>query len=87
MIKWKLPDNNEPGFLRRKRDLTALLDAPPSPSNMDKMLYFLLPFVDADNPKEVLLDASKAEYGEAIIHLLGYGSSVPDPKGESSGQQ
>jgi len=86
-MKWKLPAATEPGFLRRRRELSILLDAEPTPKNQDAVLDFLVPFVDSDNPKEALLDASQAEYGFAIVYLMGYTNSVPDPKGESSGQQ
>lgn len=85
-IKWNLPDNDAPGFLRRKREITALLDAPPTPQGLDKLLKFLIQFVD-DEDKDVLLDASKVEYGQAVMHLLGYSNTVTDPKGGKSEQQ
>jgi hypothetical protein len=90
-IKWKLPGHDEPGYLRRRRDLIALLDAEPSPENMDKMIEFLLPFIEQPKSRKAkenaLLDASKAEYGKAVLEILGYGVSVPDPKGVKSGPQ
>ena len=86
MIKWNLPDNDAPGFLRRKREITALLDLSPSPQNLDTLLKFLIQFVE-DEDKDALLDASKAEYGVAILHLLGFAQTVTDPKGGKSAQQ
>ena len=81
-IKWKLPGVNEPGFLRRRGEIIALLDAAPTPKSMDAILAYLVPFVDApeDEAREILLESSRLEYGEAVINLLGYDYSVPDPK-------
>ena len=78
-IKWKLPTINEPGFLKRRRELSVLLDAEPTPENLDKITDYLSQFSDDD-----ISDCSKAEYGVAVIALMGYGSSVSDPKGGSS---
>lgn len=87
MIKWKLPSPDEPGFLRRRLDLSALLDAEPTPENQEAVIEFLIPFVDAPKKeaRERLLDASKAEYGVAILNLLGLGNIVTPPKDGSSG--
>jgi hypothetical protein len=86
-IKWKLPGVNEPGFLRRRGEIIELLDAAPTPESMDAVLDYLVPFVDApeDEAREILKDCSRLEYGEAVINLLGYDYSVPDPKGGNSG--
>jgi len=67
-------------------DLTAILDAEPTPENQEALVQFLLPYVDSEEPREALLDASHVEYGQAILSLLGYGNTVSDPKGESSEQ-
>ena len=88
MIKWKLPSPDEPGFLRRRRELTLLLDAEPTPENLEAIMDFLEPYVKAQkgkSRKDILLDASKVEYGIGVLSILGYGNSVPDPKGGSSG--
>lgn len=82
---WKLPTSDEPGFLRRKRELTKLLDAEPTPENLDAVLTFLAPFVEGG--EEALLDATQSEYGAAIVYLMGYSNTVSDPKGVSSGLQ
>ena len=91
MITWKLPTPDEPGFLRRRRALSELLDLPPTPENTDKLLDFLAPYVvtvpKGKSAKNILLDASQAEYGTAVMQILGYGNTVTDPKGESSGLQ
>ena len=83
-MKWNLPTSSEPGFLRRRRELSILLDAEPTPENQDAVLDFLAPFVEGEDPKEQLLDATQAEYGHAIVYLMGYTNSVPDPKEGSS---
>jgi hypothetical protein len=90
MIQWKLPTPDEPRFLKRRRELAELLDLEPTPENTDRLIDFLVPFVEAKNKKEareILLEASQREYGFAVLTLLGYGSTVPDPKGGSSGQR
>lgn len=81
-MKWKLPTANEPGFLRRKRELTELLDAEPTPENLEATIAFLAPFVEGG--EEALINASKVEYGVGILSILGYGNSVTDPKEDSS---
>ena len=81
MIKWKLPTADEPGFLRRRRELSVLLDAEPTPENLDKITDFLKDYVE---DPETLKDCSQVEYGHAIVILMGYGSSVSSPKGVSS---
>ena len=86
-MKWKLPGYTEPGFLQRRLELTALMDAEPSLDSLGDLLDFLEQFVDAEDPRQALLQASQAEYSEAIIRLLGYGNSVKPPKEGSSGQQ
>ncbi len=83
-IKWKLPGPDAPGYLRRRREVIELLDAEPSPENMDSLVAFLEQFVE---DPDTLLDCSKKEYGRAMLHFLGYGFTVPDPKDESSGGQ
>jgi hypothetical protein len=86
-IKWKLPGLSEPGFLRRKMELTAILDAEPTPDNLEDLVDFLTPYVEAEDPREALLEVSRVEYSHAILELLGYGNSVTPPKGGSSEQQ
>lgn len=86
MINWKLPTINDPGFLKRRREIAALLDLAPTPENTDKLIDYLAQFVEGDpeEAKEALLDASQTEYGQAIASLLGYASAVSDPKGGKS---
>jgi hypothetical protein len=86
MIKWKLPTADDPGFLRRRRELASILDAEPTPENNEKLIEYLKDYVDAENPVETLLEASQREYGAAVLHLMGFANMVPDPKGGSSGQ-
>ena len=83
-IKWRLPTTDEPGFLRRRRDLAELLDLLPTPENTEKLMDFLVPYVEGDDPKEQLLNATQAEYSLAVVQMLGYGNTVSDPKGVSS---
>lgn len=80
-IKWKLPGPDATGFLRRRREVIALLDAEPTPENMEAIIEFLTPFVE---DPDTLLDCSKREYGQAILNFLGYDYKVPDPKGGRS---
>ena len=82
-IKWNLPGPDDPGFLRRRREVIELLDAEPTPESMENLIEFLTPFVE---DPDTLLDCSRKEYGQAILAFLGYSFNVPDPKGGSSGQ-
>jgi len=89
MIEWDLPGPNTPGFLRRRRDLGALLDAEYNPTNLEAVNEYLLQFIkqpeDRHEALEVLLDLSAAEYSRTILYLIGQ-LRIPDPKGEPSGQ-
>jgi len=82
-IKWKLPGPDEPGFLRRRQEIIALLDAKPTPEANDNILKFLRPYVE---DPDTLLDCTRREYGRAILSLLGIDHKVSDPKEGSSGQ-
>jgi hypothetical protein len=88
-IEWKLPDENEPGYLRRRRELTAVLNAPASPQAVDASIDYMLRYVakpeDPKEAREALLDLSAVEFHRATLELLGYKvGKVPDPKGEKS---
>ena len=85
-IKWNLPTRDDAGYLRRKRELAELVEAAPTPENLDAMFKFLLPFIEKpENRKEAmeaLLDMTEAEYGKVTLGMLGYVFKVPDPKAE-----
>lgn len=83
-IIWKLPGPDEPGFLRRRRALIALLDAEPTVENHVLIIKFLQQFVE---DPDTILDCSRREYGDAVLSMLGYKYSVSDPKEGSSGAQ
>ena len=86
-IKWKLPDVNEPGYLRRRRDLLKILDDEASKEGLVNLVKFLVPYVEVEegeDPVEVLLDVSQSEYARIVLYFLGYSNMVSDPKGESS---
>ncbi len=83
MIKWKLPEIEEPGFLRRRLKIAELMDLLPTPENTDKLIDYLSQYVEEGD----ILDVSQQEYSEILLVLLGLKNSVSDPKGVSSGQQ
>ena len=80
-IKWRLPDPNEPGYLRRRRALTHLLDAPPTTDAVDALVGHLSQYVEEpSDPKEAIeaiLDLQGDEYRRVIVTLFGY--EVPPP--------
>ena len=88
-LHWHLPGPDEPGHLRRRRELAALVDAPPTPTNVDALADYLLQFAKVDDPdqdgREYILDLPELVYKGVIIKLLGYEAKVPDPKGGRSG--
>ena len=89
-MKWKLPGPDEKGYLKRKREISALLVLLPSPENIDKLAEYLVQFVeepaDPADALEAVLECPREEYQHAINHLLGYtGMKVSDPKEEKSG--
>lgn len=90
-LKWNLPDPDAPGFLRRKRLLTEILDEQPSPENFQRLMKFLADFLDHEPDEEYeaiferLMECSRIEYAQAIMNILGYDYKITDPKGERSG--
>lgn len=91
-IEWKLPDENEPGYLRRRRELTAVLNAPATPQAVDASIDYMLRYVakpeDPKEAREALLDLSAVQFHRATLELLGYKmGKVPDPLGGKSGTQ
>ena len=84
MIKWNLPDLNEPGYLRRRRDMIKLLDNEATPKGFTELVKFLAQYVEGEEPVEQLLDVSQADYSGIILYFLGYINTVSDPKEESS---
>ena len=82
-IEFTLPDENEPGFLRRQRDFMALPFG-----NVDALVNFLMPYVkvpeDSNAAREALLDMTKSQLDEVSKVLLGMRASAVLPK--SSGK-
>ena len=85
-IKWNLPAVTEGGFLRRRLEISELLDLEPTPENTKKLAEYLAQYVIGENPLEQVLDAPQTEYAGAIMVLLGYKNTVEPKKGESSVQ-
>lgn len=88
-IEWKLPTPDEPGFLKRRLEITELLDLSPTPENQEKLIDYLVPFVETKkgiSRKDQLLNISKTEYAHAISVLLGYANTIEPKKGEKSVQ-
>ncbi len=88
-IKWNLPTMNTPGYLRRRREMAVLTEAEPTLENVDAIIEYLLPYIEAPKTekakKKALLDAPEIVYQTAVLQLLGYHlGAVPDPKGEKS---
>lgn len=81
MLKWNLPSADEPGYLKRRREVSELLDMLPTPENTDLLIEYLSQFVEGD-----IEEASQNEYNEAVLVLLGLASGVSNPKEESSVQ-
>jgi hypothetical protein len=86
-LKWNLPGPDAPGFLKRRREISALLDVEPTPANLDKINEYLTQYIEG--PKDEALAAlegiSKREYGQAIMSLLGYDFDVSEKKDGKSG--
>lgn len=88
-IQWNLPGPDDPGFLRRRRDLLALLNADGTPENMDALAEYLVQFAAMDRPHDEVLvgimDLSQRQY-QAILRKLIWegGGNVPDPLGDNS---
>ena len=80
-IKWNLPGPDEPGYMRRRRALIGLLEAPPTAASVDALVEHLVEYIavpeDRQEAFEAALDLPSLEINTAIATLLGY--SVPPP--------
>lgn len=90
MIEWKLPDEDEPGYLRRRRKLAVLLEVSATSRAVDESVEHLLSYVlkpeDRKEAREALLDLSVTEFRNSVLQLMGYKlAAVPDPLGDKSG--
>ena len=89
MIEWKLPDEDEPGYLRRRRKLAVLLEVSATSRAVDESVEHLLSYVlkpeDRKEAREALLDLSVTEFRNSVLQLMGYKlAAVPDPLGDKS---
>jgi len=90
VIEWKLPDEDEPGYLRRRRKLAVLLEVSATSRAVDESVEHLLSYVlkpeDRKEAREALLDLSVTEFRNSVLQLMGYKlAAVPDPLGDKSG--
>lgn len=87
-LKWNLPGPDTPGYLRRRRDLLALLDANLSPKNVEDLNQYLLQFIDKPKDRaeamEKLLDLSGRDFSLIVIKLLGSAGAKVEPPLEES---
>jgi hypothetical protein len=84
-IEWKIPGENEPGYLRRRRELTLVANAPEMDSSLDYLVALIVVPEDRKEAREALLNLTKLEFSRAIMALLGYKvGAVSGPKVESS---
>jgi hypothetical protein len=77
------PGRDTPGYLRRARQALSFqesMQGKPSIKALDSMIDFLLQFVteptDKDEARELLLDASEAQFDEMLTSITG----EPDPE-------
>jgi len=89
VIEWKLPDEDEPGYLRRRRKLAVLLEVSATSRAVDESVEHLLSYVlkpeDRNEAREALLDLSVTEFRNSVLQLMGYKlAAVPDPLGGKS---
>lgn len=76
-MKYQLPDENTPGYLRRDKKRLAFYAARGEDS-ADALVDWLSEYVIAEDVAQAIMDASKAEIQELIDKLTGI--ELPDPK-------
>lgn len=84
-IVFEKPSAKEPGYLRRTRSALEFLDGlkkEQGPSQVDRMIDFLLPFVkepqDRNLAREALFDASEEQFNE-LLGIVSGGGVNPTP--------
>lgn len=80
-MKYNLPDENTPGFLRRDMKRRAFLAAA-GEEKVDAMVDWLSEYIEDEDKEQAILDASEAEINELIAKITGV--ELPDPKGRES---
>lgn len=79
-MKYQIPDENAPGFIRRERLRLEFLNAS-GEDKIDKMLAWLSEYITDENKEEALENASEAEINELMRAIRGIGA---DPKDSES---
>ena len=87
-IVWKFPGPDEPGYLRRRRELCVLLEVPATSAAVDAEIEYALPYVvepeDRKAARQALLEMPTLEFHAAVLQLLGYqvegGNATCPPK-------
>ena len=89
-LRWELPGPNTPGFLRRRRELLALLHAEGTPESLDDLAQYLVQYVGGpishDQALAEIMDMDLEEYGRVVAGLLSNDlGQVAPPLGGGSG--
>lgn len=93
-ITFEKPSAKDKGYLRRTRSALEFLDGlkkDQNPTQVDRMIEFLLPFVktpeDRDQAREALLDASEEQFNELLAMVSGGDANptkaTPEPSASS----
>lgn len=77
-IRFNLPDENEPGFLRRQKHIIGFmrklkgLDEDPDETVIDDMVAFLVPFVESqENAEDLLWNLTQQQFFDVLESLAG----------------
>lgn len=76
-MKYKIPDENAPGFIRREIKRQAFLEAQGSEKTA-AMVEWLSEYIDDDDPEAAIINASEKEINDLIASITGM--ELPDPK-------
>lgn len=83
-MKFNIPDENAPGWLRRQKKVQAFLEAKGS-EKTDLMIEWLSEYILDDDPENVLLEASEAEINELMTAINDKAGADPKASDSSAG--
>lgn len=79
-MKYQIPDENAPGFLRRQKKVQAFLEAE-GQDKTQRMIEWLSEYIIGEDKEGILLEASEAEINELMKAI---NKEVPDPKAQDN---
>ena len=82
-LKFEIPDDNTPGYLRRQKKLVEFLECPDDSSRklellVDVLLDYVISPADLAEAEELLWEMSKSDYDNILERIQSQGEVPPN---------